>query len=394
MTIGQDKATWPRWLLALALAACTGGTQNSNLGATGTAGMNGAPIAMAPGATPPAMAAGSSSASAGNGSSARAAAGSSAAGMPMTAGQSGTSAVAGAGGGAAIAGTGSTADAMAVGAGGSAAAGGAGGSGAAGSPSQALPAVTDYTKDGPFKTMVEPNVGPMSNYTMYRPDPLGANGFLHSPIVFGPGIATSCAPGGLLNVYTTLLTHLASHGYVTICVNSLGGGPNDPANLQAMQMGLEWLIAQNDQPGTYQGKLAVDRAIAMGYSIGATASTQLSSHKAIMTTVSIHGHNTMGDPHGPIWLMTGTMDVIDDNRTTLGTLGEAPAILTALPIGHLDVPTEISTGGRYIAPITAWLRYFVNGDEGAKHFLLGADCDVCKSPWITPESNDKWKALK
>ena len=91
--------------------------------------------------------------------------------------------------------------------------------------------------------------------------------------------------------------------------------------------------------------------------------------------------------------MTGTSDVIDDNRTTLTTLTEAPAVLTALPIGHLDVPTEISTGGRYIGPITAWLRYWVNGDQGAKHFFFGADCDVCKSPWITPESNDKWKAL-
>ena len=27
------------------------------------------------------------------------------------------------------------------------------------------------------------------------------------------------------------------------------------------------------------------------------------------------------------------------------------------------------------------------------HVNLGADCDVCKSPWITPETNDKWKAL-
>jgi hypothetical protein len=196
-------------------------------------------------------------------------------------------------------------------------------------------------------------------------------------------------------LYVTLLTQLASHGFVSICVNSLSGGPNDPGNLDTMKMGLEWLIAQNSQAGVFQGKLAVDRAITMGYSIGATASTQLSGHPAIITTVSIHGHNTMpmGDPHGPIWLMTGTMDVIDDNRTTLKTITKVPAVLTALPIGHLDVPTEISAVGRYIAPITAWLRYWVNGDQGAKHVILGADCDVCKSPWITPESNDAWKAL-
>jgi hypothetical protein len=269
------------------------------------------------------------------------------------------------------------------------------GGGDPGSPAQMLPAITDYTKDGPFKTMVEPNMGPGSNYTIYRPDPLGENGFLHSPITFGPGISTSCAPGGLLNVYTTLLTHLASHGFVTICVNSIGGGPGDPANVKAMQDGLEWLIAQNSESGSmYEGKLAVDRAIASGYSIGATASTELASHPAIMTVVSIHGHNTMGDPHGPIWLTTGTDDVIDDNRATLKTLTEAPAIMTALPIGHLDVPTEIGANGRYIAPITAWLRYWVNGDQGAKDFFFGDSCKVCSDPWITPESNDMWKALK
>jgi hypothetical protein len=245
---------------------------------------------------------------------------------------------------------------------------------------------------GPFKTTVEANQGPGMGYTIYRPDPLGADGFMHSPIIFGPGIATSCAPGGGLNVYTDLLNHFASHGFVTICVNSMSGGPNAPGNLTAMQTGLEWLLDQNSQTGVFKGKLAVDRAVSMGYSIGATASTQLSSHAAIMTVVSIHGHNTMGDPHGPIWLITGTMDVIDDNRATLETLEEAPAVLSALPIGHLDVPTELARGGRYIAPLTAWLRYWVNGDQGAEHFILGPDCETCKSPWITPESNERWKA--
>ena len=260
------------------------------------------------------------------------------------------------------------------------------------SPAQSLPPITDYTKAGPFKTVTEPNKGPGNNYTIYRPDPLGADGFKHSPIIFGPGIITSCEPGNILNIYADLLNHFSSHGFVTICVNSLGGGPNDPNNLTAMQMGLDWLVAQNAEAGVFQGKLAVDRGITMGYSIGATASTQLSSHKAIMTTVSIHGHGTKGDPHGPIWLMTGTDDVIDQNRMTLMTLEEAPAVMTALPIGHLDVPAEIAARGRYVGPITAWLRYWVNGDQGAKHFFFGADCDTCKSPWIPPESNEKWKA--
>jgi hypothetical protein len=305
---------------------------------------------------------------------------------PGTGGVSGT-------GAAPSAGAGGTAGAVA--AGGAAGAGGdatMGGAGGATPVNQVLPPITDYTKPGPFKTTVTPNTGPSSNYTTHSPEPVGENGFVHSPIIFGPGILTSCAPGGSLNIYTALLNHFSSHGFVTICVNSLGGGPGDPANLQAMQDGLDWMIAQNGQAGVFQGKLAVDRAIAMGYSIGAGASVNLSKHKAIMTTVVIHDHNTSGDPHGPVLMMTGTSDVIDDMRKTLATLEEAPAILVALPIGHLDVITELGASGRYVAPITAWLRYWVNGDKDAKRYFWGDNCEMCKSPWIVPEPNAKWKA--
>jgi hypothetical protein len=307
------------------------------------------------------------------------------AGMPRPSGAGGS--VAGAGG--IAAGAAGAAGAMAAGSGGAAVAAGAGGTGGTGgmiSMGQMLPPITDYTQNGPFKTTMTSNTGPSSNYTIFRPDPLGENGFLHSPIIFGPGILTTASN------YRTLLDHLASHGFVSICVNSMSGGPGDPGNLDAMKMGLDWLIAQNSAAGVFQNKLAVDRAITMGYSIGATASVELSSHTAIMTTVVIHGHNIAGDPHGPVLMMTGTMDVIDDMRQTLSTLEEAPAILVALPIGHLNVLTEISGGGRYIAPITAWLRYWANGDQEAKRFFWGDTCEMCKSPWITPEPNAKWKA--
>ena len=259
-------------------------------------------------------------------------------------------------------------------------------------PSQMLPAASDYSKAGPFRTMTQASQGPGNNYTIYRPEPLGMNGFVHSPLIFGPGIATSCAPGGGLNVYTSLLNHLASHGFVTICVNSLTGGPSAPANTKAMQEGLEWLIAQNSQAGIFQNKLAVDRAIAMGYSIGAGGSIQLSSHKAIMTSVIIHDHSTQGDPHGPVLVITGTEDVIAQVRMSHASMSEAPALLVALPIGHLDVPGEIGASGRYVAPITAWLRYWVNGDQDAKRYFWGDNCEMCKSPWIKPEPNEKWTA--
>jgi hypothetical protein len=37
------------------------------------------------------------------------------------------------------------------------------------------------------------------------------------------------------------------------------------------------------------------------------------------------------------------------------------------------------------APTVAWLRYWVCGDQGAKKFFFGDDCEQCKSPWIMPQ---------
>ena len=362
--------------LALALAACAdtpssqdddqplAGAPAATAGDTSAAGVGGA-AAGASGSAPVASVAGSSAAGS-------PAAGTSAAGSGGMSAAGGSGGLGGMGGAAGVAGSaGSTT---------------AGASRSSPGAAQALPLIADYAQAGPFETIMESSAGPNGNYTIFRPEPLGADGFLHSPIIFGPGIITTPAQ------YRTLLTHFASHGFVTICVNSLTGGPNAPGNLEAMKAGLEWLIAQNDAAGMFQGKLAVDRAVTMGYSIGATASTQLSSHAAILTTVSIHGHDTSGDPHGPLLLLTGTSDVIDGNRSTLTTLEEAPAMLAALPIGHLDVLGELAASGRYVAPLTAWLRYWVNGDQDAKRFFWGADCEMCTSPWITPETNAAWDA--
>ena len=135
--------------------------------------------------------------------------------------------------------------------------GGAGGASGASS----LPPVTDYTKAGPFTTTVDTKVGPNGGYTVYRPSKLGENGFLHAPIIFGPGI------GQQVTVHATMLTNFASHGFVVVGTPVLNGGPGDAGNLKSMKDGLDWILQQNAaQASVYLGKLDVKRAISMGYS--------------------------------------------------------------------------------------------------------------------------------
>ena len=77
--------------------------------------------------------------------------------------------------------------------------GGAGTAGATGCST--LPAITDYKQSGPYTTTTDRNVGPGSAYTVYRPQTLGQDGFLHAPIIFGPGI------GQQVTVHATMLTN-------------------------------------------------------------------------------------------------------------------------------------------------------------------------------------------
>lgn len=334
------------------------------------------------------------------GSAAGAVAGSAGAGQAPTGGMTGTTGGAGGsssgaengGGGSSSAGTGGmggTPSGGAAGVGGTGDGGGAagvgggagsGGGGGGGNAGSALPPVTDYTKAGPFMTTVNMNVGPGGGYTVYRPAMLGQDGFKHPPIVFGPGINQT------VSVHTTMLTNFASHGYVVVGTPVLKGGPRDAGNLKSMRDGLDWIIAQNTAAGSvYEGKIDVMRAVSMGFSVGGTAAVQLGSHAAVATTVSIHGHDAMSDMHGPLLQTTGTNDTLgkmlqqttyDGSKvqTFLGTVTGAP---------HAYI--EKDGGGVERPAILAWMRYWINGDQGAKHYFYGEDCVMCKAPWEMPQ---------
>lgn len=397
---------WKRWaicsggaLVALGAAACgDSGSGQAPVGQAGTAavipqagtGASGTPGAAGTGVIASPGAAGTPGV-AGTGVAGRGVGG----GVAGAVGFAGAAATAGAGGMAATAGAGGATGA-AAGAGGTLAAAGTGG--ASGTPgmsdgAQMLPPVTDYSAAGPFETTMKGNTGPGSGYTIFRPATLGKDGFLHSPIIFGPGVATSGATS-----YVTFLTHLASHGFVVISVNTFGfSGPGDPAHIAAMREGLDWLIEQNGQAGDYQGKLAVKRAVAMGYSLGATAAALLADHEAIMTTVAIHGHMQMtrAQPHGPMLLLTGTEDVIAQVRATVAAVSSAPIIMGAIDgQDHLSViPSQLGKGAPEFTAATAWLRYWVNGDQNAKNYFSGDPCTMCSDPWIPAESNAAWEAL-
>ena len=288
-------------------------------------------------------------------------------------GQAGQTGIGGRGGGAAAGASGSGGQAGSSGRGGGA---GAGASGAGGSP---LPPVTDYSAPGPFTTTTDRNVGPGSAYTVFRPQTLGQNGFLHAPIIFGPGIGMQASQ------LSSLLLSFASHGFVVVGTPVLNGGPGDPANLKSMTDGLNWILQQNDVSGLYQGKLDVTHAVSMGYSVGGTSAVQLGGHQAVATTVSIHGHTATSNMHGPLLQTTGTGDTVglplqmmtyqmSQVQTFLGTVMGADH-------GYI----QQNNGGVERPAIIAWMRYWIYNDTGARHYFYDNDCVMCTAPWVNPQ---------
>jgi hypothetical protein len=228
-------------------------------------------------------------------------------------------------------------------------------------------------------TTVEMKVGPGQAYTVYRPVTLGEGGFRHSPLIFGPGIGQS------VSVHTTMLTNFASHGFVVVGTPVLSGGPGDAGNLKSMKDGLDWILAQNDAAGTYQGKLDVTRAISMGYSVGGTSAVQLGGHPAVATTVSIHGHTAMSAMHGPLLQTTGTKDTVgiplQQNTYAMSQVQTFLGTVTGADHGYI----QNAGGGEERPAILAWMRYWINGDQGAKRYFYGEDCVMCKAPWESPQ---------
>jgi hypothetical protein len=248
--------------------------------------------------------------------------------------------------------------------------------GAGGSP---LPPTTDYSAPGPFETTTDANAGPNGVYTVFRPRTLGENGFLHAPIVFGPGIGMQATQ------LSSLLLSFASHGFVVVGTGVLDGGPNDPGNKSDMENALNWILEQNDQPGIYQGKLDVTHAVSMGYSVGGTAAVEIGGHEAVATVVSIHGHTATAALHGPMLQTSGTADTVglpmqqktfdqSQVQTFLGTV-------TGADHGYI----QQNTGGVERPAIIAWMRYWIYNDTGARTYFWGDDCVLCKAPWENPQ---------
>jgi hypothetical protein len=367
-------------VMSMLLVACASKPANSGgvggaPGGVGFGGVTGAIVGIGAGGTGPANqgASGATSISMSFG-----AAGKGAGGAAPLLGSGGTPASAGKGG----AGVGGAAGMVAGVAGMNVSGAGAGGSSGPGPGMAPGGPVSDYAAPGPFMTTTMDGTGPDGMYTIYRPMTLGENGFKHPIATWGNGITTTP------QLYPGLLGGIASHGFVIVASDSTG------VTADLMTAGLDWLIKQNDAGGMFEGKLDVKRAASIGYSLGGGAAVTTGKHPNVIVTVSMHGlPGDAGSLHGPLLLFTSTQDtfVTADGFVTPNYVASKVQTFYAWLAGAGDNGhlTPIGDAGPERAPMIAWLRLWVYGDDGAKKYFYGDDCILCKDPWSAPQDSMK-----
>jgi hypothetical protein len=263
----------------------------------------------------------------------------------------------------------------------------AGGTGTTGM--SGLPSATDLKKAGPFTPTSTP--GP-SGYVLFYPKELGKEGFKHPILSWGPGAAEDAG------MFTTLLNHLASHGYAVI---SFDGTPQGPE----LTKGIDWMVAENARTdGPFFQKLNIDKIAAGGHSAGSLATFAVGADKRLTTTLHISGgtfdpHTDIKNLHAPALFVCGEPavdglivgDVARENCDLDFKNATVPVFYGVTKGASHMTPTEIGDAtlrSYQMAAIAGWLRWQLSSDAGAKSMFAGSGCALCTDTnWTVQQKN-------
>jgi hypothetical protein len=279
------------------------------------------------------------------------------------------------------------------GAGGAGGGGGASGSGAGDSgppkgtcPTGNFPSASDFGQVGPFAVAPAEAAGP--SCTLFRPANLGEGGVRHPVIVWGNGTGTPTVA-----VYTWLLAHWATHGFIVAAANTGSAG----TGVQMLGC-LDWVESQNATAGSiYEGRVAVGRAGASGHSQGGGGTLMAGRDPRIVATVPFQAYTQQGfggfdrasiaQQMGPMLLMSGSADTIAvpaQNQAPVFQETNVPVFWgTLMGSDHITFALGLMLGGGsasavgYLAPSTAWFRLHLMCDESARSMFAGANCALC-----------------
>lgn len=246
-------------------------------------------------------------------------------------------------------------------------------------------ATTDVTVKGPFETVSE-NV---DGAVLYRPKNMIA-GCLYPVVTWGHGA------GGSPSNYTTVLTTIASHGFVVIASTAGnvqdGGSASNQFNNKMVQVA-DWVVKQNDiSSSALYKKIDTAKIGAAGHSQGGYGASEAGQNPLIKTSVSICGAVGSANQKGPAFIICGGKDTnsgarCEDHPTATfnGTTGVPVFFGKCLSADHGNWGFEAMLADKtkphdVVQATVAWFRYHLMGDAAYRAWFYGADCSLCKHP--------------
>ncbi len=201
----------------------------------------------------------------------------------------------------------------------------------------------------------------------------------HPIVIWGNGTYTSPAS------YRGMLEHWASHGMVVVAAMTPNAGTG-------REMGgcLDDILDENTRDGSiFQNKLMPLRVAVAGHSQGGGGAIMLGQDLRVTTVIAIQPYVT-GRGHeasaweaqqGPMLLLSGTEDYTappSEQQQPVFDAANVPVFwLTLRGASHL---APMYTGGSYLGPMTAWLRWRLRNDTQAARLFENESCELCSDP--------------
>ena len=157
--------------------------------------------------------------------------------------------------------------------------------------------------------------------------------------------------------------------------------------------GLDWLLAENQNPASpLHGRLS-PRAGVAGHSQGGIGASAAVTHDNVEAEVNMQGGGSSADRAA--LLLTGTADFMSSSIHTSYSVAEGPAFLASYQgADHINTPTMMganSAGGlQYKRLMTAWFRCWLGDDANAcALFSGGQSCGICSDAgWAELDSKN------
>ena len=244
-----------------------------------------------------------------------------------------------------------------------------------------FPAAGSFGERGPFLTTQEA----LGDCTVHRPNELGRNGLAHPVIIWGNGTFSWPA------IYTGVLSHLASHGFIVAAANTSNAG--DGSQMIAC---LDNVLAAASTPGSaYYQHVDTSQIGASGHSQGGAGTIMAgrappgrgtAPHPPVITRIPGGGtfsDDAIWEQQGPMFLLSGSLDAVAipffHQRPVYDDVNQPVFWATRSGVTHFE---PVGSAGEFRAPLTAWFRAWLMGDAAAAR-VFAQPCTLC--------SNTSWK---